>query len=192
MSVTQRTKLLSLIALFLLPTIASFIAFHYFPPSNTSNYGALISPVIVLQQTPVVRLDAGKEPIADSFRGKWLMITRDSGLCEGACQKKLHAMRQARLILGRDQDRVLRIVLVDDDIPPSLPLQNTYEGTVWISAKSLPWLAALPVLPDDKTGRGSIYAADTLGNIFMRYSADPDIKRLSNDIQRVLKASQIG
>jgi hypothetical protein len=120
------------------------------------------------------------------------MITRDSGLCEGACQKKLHAMRQARLILGRDQDRVLRIVLVDDDIPPSLPLQNTYEGTVWISAKSLPWLAALPVLPDDKTGRGSIYAADTLGNIFMRYSADPDIKRLSNDIQRVLKASQIG
>jgi hypothetical protein len=189
---TQRTKFLLLVALFIVPTIASFIAFYFFPPSKTTNYGTLISPVIVFPQAPTIRLDAGKDPLVPSLRGKWLMITRDSGLCQAACQKKLYAMRQARLILGRDQDRVLRVVLVDDDVPPALSLQNTYEGTVWISAKSHPWLVALPSSPEDASGRGSIYAVDTLGNLFMRYTGDPDIKRLSNDIQRVLKASQIG
>jgi hypothetical protein len=189
---TQRTKFLLLVALFILPTIASFIAFYFFPPGKTTNYGTLISPVVVLSQVPLVRLDAGKEPIDPGLRGKWLLLTRDSGLCEAACQKKLYVMRQGRLILGREQERVLRVVLVDDDVPPSAALQAAYEGTIWISAKSLPWLAALPVATNDDTGRNSIYAVDTLGNIFMRYPVDPDIKKFSNDLQRVLKASQIG
>ena len=188
----QRTKFLLLVALFVVPTIASFTAFYFFPPSRTTNYGTLISPVVALPQVPLVRLDAGKELITGGLRGKWLMVTRDSGLCEAACQKKLYTMRQARLILGREQDRVQRIVLVDDDVLPSAELQSSYEGTIWISARSLSWLAALPAAPDDASGRGSIYAVDTLGNVFMRYAADPDIKRFSNDIQRVLKASQIG
>ena len=67
-----------------------------------------------------------------------------------------------------------------------------FEGTIWVSAKSLPWLAALPTETGDVSGRNAIYAVDTLGNVFMRYSADPDIKRFANDFQRVLKASQIG
>lgn len=189
---TPRAKFLLLVALFVLPTIASFIVFYFFPPTKATNYGTLISPVVNLQQAALVRLDQGAEPVTPGLRGKWLMITRDSGLCEAACQKKLYAMRQARLILGRDQDRVLRVVLVDDDVPPNSSLQSTYEGTIWISAKSQPWLAALPAPSDAMSGRSFIYAADTMGNIFMRYSADPDIKRFSNDIQRVLKASQIG
>jgi len=189
---TQRTKLLLLVGLFTVPTIASFIAFYFFPPGKTTNYGELISPVVVLPDVPLVRLDAGTESIAPGLRGKWLMVTRDSGLCEAECQKKLHAMRQARLILGREQDRVLRVILVDDAVSPSAQLQDAYRGTIWISAKSLPWMAALPAAPDDASGRNSIYAVDTLGNVFMRYTADPDIKRFSNDIQRVLKASQIG
>ena len=189
---TPRTKFMLLIGLFLVPTAASFIVFYFFPPGKTTNYGTLISPVIALPQSRLARLDAGTQSLTPSLRGKWLIVTRDSGRCEADCQKKLHVMRQARLILGREQDRVLRVVLVDDDVPPSDALQETYDGTIWIAARTLPWLAALPAGSDDPTGRSSIYAVDTLGNIFMRYSAEPDIKRLSNDLQRVLKASQIG
>lgn len=189
---TPRTKFLMLIGLFLVPTIASFVVFYAFPPSRTTNYGTLISPVVALSQISLDRIDAGKQPMPSSLRGKWLMVTRDSGHCAAACQKKLYAMRQARLILGREQDRVLRVVLVDDNVPPSAELQNAFEGTIWISAAALPWLAALPAANDDATGRRSIYAVDTLGNIFMRYGADPDIKKFANDIMRVLKASQIG
>ena len=189
---THRTRLMLLFAMFILPTIASFVVFYFFPPAKTSNYGNLIVPVVVLPEIQLARLGDGIEPISPGLRGKWLMVTRDSGQCEEACRKKLYAMRQARLILGREQDRVLRIVLVDDDVVPAVQLQNEFAGTIWISAKTSSRLSALPAAPDDHSGRSAIYAVDTLGNVFMRYGADPDIKKFSHDIQRVLKASQIG
>lgn len=189
---SQRTKFLLLVAIFLVPTLASFVAFYFFPPTKTTNYGTLISPVVSLAAEPMVRLDTGIVAPTPGLRGKWLIVTRDSGVCEDTCRKKLYAMRQARLILGREQDRVLRVVLVDDDVRPAESLQKEYEGTIWLSTKALSWLAVLPRAADDAAGRNSIYAVDTQGNVFMRYTAEPDIKKFSNDLRRVLKASQIG
>lgn len=189
---SQRAKFLLLIAIFTLPTIASFVVFYFFPPDKSNNYGELVRPVVVLPAVPLSRLEGQAGVITDGLRGKWLLVTRDSGLCEDACRKKLYAMRQARQILGREQDRLLRVVLVDDDVVPSDKLQAEFEGTLWLSAKNLPWISLMPGEKEVTSARSSIFAVDTLGNLFMRYSSDPDIKRLSNDLKRVLKASQIG
>lgn len=194
---SPRTKFVMIFLLFSVPFIASTITFLVWKPSVTNNYGELLSPVIALPEAKLVRLNvenasdiANKELIEKSLRGKWLMLTRDSGACETACQKKLYAMRQARLSIGREQDRVVRVVLVDDDVAPSAALLAEFQGTIWISAKALPWLAKLPSAAAD--GRNHLYGVDTLGNVFIRYSADPDIKRMMKDFQQVLKASQIG
>jgi len=64
---------------------------------------------------------------------------------------------------------------------PSPQLLSEFDGTVWLSAKSAPLLGMLPAAAEDASGRAAIYAVDTMGNLFMRYSADPDIKKLSND-----------
>lgn len=189
---SQRAKFLLLLTLFIVPTIASFVVFYFFPPSKTSNYGTLIAPVVALPEINLPRRDASVEPMPAGLRGKWLLVTRDSGDCGATCQQKIYAMRQSRLILGREQDRVLRVVLVDDDARPPEQLQREFEGTIWLSAKDSPLLRVLPAAADDPNGRAAIYAVDTMGNLFMRYSPDADIKKLSNDLQRVLKASQIG
>jgi cytochrome oxidase Cu insertion factor (SCO1/SenC/PrrC family) len=185
-----------LMALFALPTLASFVAFYLFPPTKTSNYGELISPVVNLPQLPLSVEDGTDAPEGagvQALRGKWLIVTRDSGACEAACEQKLFAMRQSRLIVGREMDRVVRVVLVDDDSKPSDTLIKRYRGTAWVSAKSLPWLAKLPAPPQDASnGRNFFYAVDPLGNVFMRYASDADVKLLAKDLQRVLKASQIG
>jgi hypothetical protein len=190
---SPRTKFVMIFLLFSVPFIASTITFLVWKPSVTNNYGELLSPVVALPEAKLVRVDgdiANKELIEKSLRGKWLMITRDSGACETACQKKLYAMRQARLSIGREQDRVVRVVLVDDDVAPSAALVKEFQGTIWVSAKALPWLAKLP--SSDANARNHLYGVDTLGNLFIRYNADPDIKRMMKDFQRVLKASQIG
>jgi hypothetical protein len=190
---SPRTKFVMIFLLFSVPFIASTITFLVWKPSVTNNYGELFSPIIALPETKLVRIDgdtANKELIEKSLRGKWLMLTRDSGACETACQKKLYAMRQARLSIGREQDRVVRVVLVDDDIAPGAALVKEFQGTIWISAKALPWLAKLPSAEAD--ARNNLYGVDTLGNVFIRYNADPDIKRMMKDFQQVLKASQIG
>jgi hypothetical protein len=191
---SPRTKFVLIFLLFSVPFVASTVVYLFYKPTVTRNYGELISPAIPLPDAKLNVLDAGKVEaglLEKSLRGKWLMLTRDSGACEAACRKKLYAMRQARLILGREQDRVVRVILVDDDIVPSPQLLQDFQGTVWVAAKSSPWLAALPVAKD-ADARSHIYGVDTLGNAFIRYGADPDIKRLMRDFQLVLKASQIG
>ncbi len=202
---SPRQKFVMIFLIFSIPFVGSTIAFFFWTPTKTNNYGELLSPVMTLPETKLAYLNADgadKEVAERALRGKWLMLTRDSGACEAACQKKLYAMRQARLVIGREQDRVLRVVLVDDDVMPSDALQKQFVGTIWISAKSSPWLAVLPkskkseksetgAATDSDTADG-IYGVDTIGNIFIRYSVDPDIKRMSADFQKVLKASQIG
>ena len=193
---SPRTKLLLMMALFALPTLASFAAFYWFPPTKTSNYGELISPVINLPQLPMAIRDGTDAPQGaheQGLRGKWLIITRDSGACDAPCEQKLFAMRQSRLIVGREMDRVVRVVLIDDDVTPSDELIKRYQGTAWITAKTMPWLSKLPMPTQDPgNGRAFFYAVDPLGNIFMRYGADADVKLIAKDLQRVLKASQIG
>lgn len=193
---SPRTKLALMMALFAIPTFASFMAFYWFPPTKTSNYGELITPVVNLPALPlgvVDGADAAKDAGREGLRGKWLIVTRDSGACEAACERKLFAMRQTRLIVGREMDRVVRVMLVDDDIKPNEELIKRYQGTAWVSAKSLAWLSKFPTPAQDTTnGRAFFYAVDPLGNIFMRYGADADVKLIAKDLQRVLKASQIG
>jgi cytochrome oxidase Cu insertion factor (SCO1/SenC/PrrC family) len=188
---TPRTKFLLLLALFILPTIASFIAFYFLPPPAPTNYGQLITPAIPLPEVTPRRLDVAKEEVPPTLRGKWLIVTRDRGACDERCRMKLAAMRQSRLVLGRDQDRVLRVVLVDDDVSPAAGTQKEFEGSLWLSAKSFAWISLLPV-PKDADPYGFIYLVDPLGNAFMRYGDAPDIKLMANDLRRVLKASQIG
>lgn len=193
---SPRTKLALMMALFALPTLASFTAFYLLPPTKTSNYGQLISPVVNLPQLPLSVADGGDAPknvIEQGLRGKWLLVTRDGGTCDTVCEQKLLAMRQSRLIVGRELDRVVRVVLIDDDDMPSELLMKRYQGTVWIMAKSLSWLTKLPSPPQSVgSSRAAIYAVDPLGNIFMQYAVDADAKLIAKDLQRVLKASQIG
>jgi hypothetical protein len=38
----------------------------------------------------------------------------------------------------------------------------------------------------------NIYLIDPLGNIVLRFPADPDIKRMAKDLERLLRVSRIG
>lgn len=196
----HRVKLVAICAVFTVPLIAAAVAFFLLPPAKSMNYGALVQPVIALPEVPAPLAIAGdfgdgkQVNIDRGLRGKWLMVMQDSSACAERCQKKLYAMRQARTIIGREQDRLMRVVLLTDDGQPSAELQAAYKGTVWVKARDHPWLAALAKLNADNPQKSSdeIYGVDTLGNLFIRYQHDADIKLMVRDFNRVMKASQIG
>jgi cytochrome oxidase Cu insertion factor (SCO1/SenC/PrrC family) len=196
MTLSPRTKFVLMFVLFAMPIVASYLMFFFWKPTTTNNFGELIRPVITL---PEEKFDAqeGRDAPAGSaakgYRGKWLIVTRDSGACDAVCTAKLYTMRQARLLVSKDLDRVARVMLIDDGIPVSEKLKQDFAGMGLVSAKSSSWLAKLPRAADDATGgRGYIYAVDPMGNLFMRYRSDEDIKELAADLRRVLKASQLG
>ena len=115
------------------------------------------------------------------------MVASDSGECPAACRDKLAAMRQVRLALGREADRVDRVFVVDDVKRPGPGLLEEFSGTrVALTPKGL----AIP--GGAANDRAHIYLVDPHGNVMLRWPAGADRKRMLGDMKRLLKASQIG
>ena len=183
-----RLKLVLLGAVFAAPVAFSYIAYIFWKPEKLGNFGELLNPPVLVTETLVRDLEGKVFPLK-TLGGKWLLIQSDSRACEMACQKKLNGMRQAHLALGKNQDRVRRISLTDDGQPDDHVLQPGRDGLLWLDATGSTLLRLLPAAPSP---RDHIYVIDPLGNLFMRYPKDIDVKAIVKDMERLLKASQIG
>jgi hypothetical protein len=177
-----RRTLLLLALVVIAPVIASYSAYYFFPREQRTNYGELLAtPAPALAGT---RADG--QPFALSqLRGKWVLVAGAPGACAASCAGALHATRQARTIQGREMERVQRVWLVLDDVmpDPALLAQHLDLMVVHVPRSTA---AALPA------GADRIYLVDPLGNLVLAFPADPDIRKLAKDIERVLKASRIG
>lgn len=150
-------------------------------PASTTNYGDLIQPPIVL---------AEEATVPTGMRGRWTLLMPVRGECGDACRQRLDEVRDVRLVLGAEADRVGRLLL--SDVAPAGPawyaerhpgLTVVAPGTagwepLWASTESL----AVP----------GLYLVDPLGNIMMAYPPNPDQKRLLKDLKKLLKLSRIG
>jgi cytochrome oxidase Cu insertion factor (SCO1/SenC/PrrC family) len=180
-----RARLLLIAALFLTPIVASFLVYRFGSVQPTANYGELIPPSTITSQP--FGLASGGHFSFDHLRGRWTMVASDSGTCPAACAEKLTTLRQVRLALGRNASRVERVFVVDDLNRPGAAAMQPFEGTVVALTPpgvSLPLSAA--------NDRAHIYLVDPNGNVMLRWPAAADRKRMLKDLERLLKASQIG
>jgi len=182
-----RRTLLMLALVCAAPVVASYLAYYWFRPAGHVNYGELLDAKPVREMVGTLA-DGGKFRLSD-YRGRWLFLVVDSTACEAACQHKLYATRQARTIQGREQDRVVRIWLqANDASAPSTDLLAQHPGLVSARTDAAQWAE----LPGAGGPTQNIYLIDPLGNIVLRYPADPDIRRMAKDLERLLRASRIG
>jgi len=181
-----RAKFLALAALFALPIAASILAWKFMQPQPTANYGALLLPPAALP-TQSFETPQGKPFVFTGLEGKWMLVASDSGECPVACLQKLVTMRQVRLALGRNAGRVERIFVVDDLKRPAPAAFDDFAGMTVALAP-----AGLNLAPGLARDRAHIYLVDPRGNVMMRWPAGADGKRMLGDLQRLLKASQIG
>jgi hypothetical protein len=172
MRLTPRTKLVLLAALFALPIVGSVTAYVFFPPAPTANYGELLLPPA----------PAPTELIG--MRERWILVTWDRAPCEAACVAKITAMRQVRLALGRNASRVDRVLLLGRAEGRPEPPEG-FEGMVVIGSGGVPHGGLIG-------DAAHIYLVDPNGNVMMRWPAPPEMKRMLKDLERLLKASQIG
>ena len=181
-----RAKLVGLASLFLLPIAASIVAYNVVEPGKTSNFGELLLPPASITAQPFERPGGGTFGFRD-LAGKWVLVASDSGACPQSCRDKLATLRQVRLALGRNAARVERVFVVDDIEPPEAGIAAEFAGMV--VAMTPRGLAVPAGVAND---RAHIYLVDPRGNVMMRWPAGADRKRMLGDLQRLLKASQIG
>ena len=180
-----RAKLLAIMGLFALPIVASTLAYWLYRPEGSSNYGELLPPAPVTAAR-FLRPDGTAFEFAE-LRGKWSLIVSDAGACPESCRSKLTLVRQVRLMLGRNAPRVARVFVADDSRPVDAAALGPFEGTVFIAP---PVGTALPLAAVND--RAHVYLVDPLGNVMMRFPADAEPRRMLKDLERLLKASQVG
>ena len=186
MNLGPRGKLLLIVACFGLPIAASYLAYYFSNPEPTGNYGELLLPPARITPQPFARLDEGAWSFAE-LRGRWILAASDSGACPATCIDKLTTIRQVQLALGRKASRVARVFVVDDLRRPDAAALQAFEG---MAVAITPTGMHLP--PGAANDRAHIYLVDPNGNVMMRWPAAAEPKRMLKDLDRLLKASQIG
>ncbi len=181
------TSLWLMIALTATPVAASYLLYYFWSPGHTVNYGDLIEPRPL--PDPALALADGAPFRLSQLKGKWALVSIDSGKCEARCNEKLLYMRQLRLTQGKNADRVERVWLISDDAVPRAETVSQYQGT-WLVRARAPGLLGL--FPTKGEASDHIYLVDPLGNLMMRFPRDPDPRLMIKDLARLLKASQIG
>lgn len=102
-----RRTLWLILAVCAAPVIASFATYYVFPGRTAANYGELLPT----QPAPALagRTAEGRDWTLADERGRWVVIVASRAPCDRACEGRLYASRQARLLQGREQERVRRV-----------------------------------------------------------------------------------
>jgi hypothetical protein len=183
----SKASLWLMVAVAAAPVAASYLTYYFWPPARTVNYGALIEPRPL--PDPHLALADGMPFQLSRLRGKWVLVSVDSGRCDARCERKLLYLRQLRLTQGKDMERVERAWLISDDAPLRSDALAPYRGTWLVRAAGTGLLEAFPA---PEAASDHIYVIDPLGNLMMRFPRDPEPGRMIKDLTRLLKASRVG
>ena len=155
-----------------------------FQPAGRTNNGDLLQPAIPIAD------ELPDSSLLDNIAGRWLLIYNNSGACEDACKRALYILRQSRLTLGNDMDRLGRVLLRSESAPDTVVPGENYAGTIILIDEALgEWLqdkrpeAAAP---------GGYFLVDPLGNLVMYFSPEIDPGAMLDDIEHLLELSRIG
>lgn len=175
--------------------LAAYLYFFNLVPVGVTNYGELVEPQRDIPPAQALALqDLEGEPFdLQSLKGRWLMISADSGDCGDSCAKKLFIKRQTHASTGKQIHRIARVWLILDDEPVPTLVIRAYEGMLMLRANRQQ-VAAFLALPDGVASglEKHIWVVDPRGHLMMRFPEEPDPMKLRKDIGRLLHNSRIG
>ena len=159
------------------PFVSAWVAYYFIKPQGGSSYGQL------LETRPLAPL-ALSAADAEKWAGKWRLVTPVDAECATECRESLHASRQARTMLGRERERLIRVVISAKGLDATLLAEHP-DLIVFATPAPLPdtWQALL---------KRGVFLVDPLGNQVVVWPKNPDIKKLNQDLARLLRASRIG
>lgn len=193
-----RGALLGLAALFFVPLLGAFWLYYAggWRPAGSTNHGELITPARPLAASPLQRWD-GTAATDGLLRGKWTLLYIDDGACATPqCRQALWTLRQTRLLLAEDMDRVQRVFVAEAGCCDREYLTHEHPGLIVLTPPaSSPtidaaraWIDGFPRI----AGQPQVFIIDPLGNLMMRFDLRQNPKGLKSDLEKLLKLSHIG
>lgn len=153
-------------------------------PEGRTNHGALLEPIISIGES------LPGSSIIEHGKGHWRLVYANDGACGVECEFALYTLRQSRLMLGKEMDRLERIFLHGDTAPDTVLLAEQHAGLISIRDDDLS--ALLQKRKPAELSAGGYFLVDPLGNLVMYFHPDIDPSDMVEDIKRLLKHSRIG
>ena len=178
---------------------------------GTANNGDLVQPPRQLENTAFIS-DTGAEVHWSDLEAQWTLLVPVVGSrCDVACSERLYFTRQIHIALGREFNRVRRVMVLEqplaavrvDSQPEATEAGNTAgsvilnEPLVEYAQREQRGLRILETAPDNITALFSEisqdpnhwYLVDSAGWVMMRYNDSIDYKSVLKDLKFLLKNS---
>jgi cytochrome oxidase Cu insertion factor (SCO1/SenC/PrrC family) len=183
----SRLILLGVALVFIIPIFVSWylVFFSDFKKGDGGTQkGELISPVIPLGEPEVFNL---KSKTIESINGKWTLLFFVENECNQLCEDKLYQLRQIRLALGKDRDKVDRL-LVSKNKQQWSQYTNSFNGQKYIDPTSRDYNRLIKKF-NDYAGLDlkATYLIDPYGFLMMKYPQDDNPMGTIKDIERLIK-----
>ena len=187
-----------LVVLFALPFGLSWVLFNYTEFGRgdaTTSHGQLIMPPRLLTDAQLFDPD---ELSNKSFhlREKWSLVYLVNGDCETGCEQNLYRMRQIRLAMGKDADRVQRVLINFGAKPVKFNhrQKQDYSGQLFLhDSDNTGFVAQFRLSDEDAPATaGRLYIVDPRGFLMMSYSPDADPAGIIKDLKHLLRYSRVG
>lgn len=181
----------TLMALLFFGPLAVAIVMYYvggpqWRPSGSIAHGVLLTQPRALPTGVMLMADG---TTAD-FGGKWSLLYVGRGDCDDPCKEALYRTRQVRRALGKEMSRVQRFFISTSGAPNPGFLAADHPGLLLMTDGLAARDAVLTTLGE--FSEGDVFIADPLGNVVLRFPPGTAMKDMHEDLQLLLKASQIG
>lgn len=193
---SNRFKLLAILALFVAPLVLAALMFSgKLPPlsGETVNQGKLIDPPVPLDWESA---RTGEDATgASELAGSWVILLPLPDTCTRECVLKIIGLRQVHRAAGREQHRIRLALLTEIPVPESARQHylEIYDQFMLLSDPNHVLWSSLGAAAEqneiDSTTLTS-YLVDPLGNIMMAYDMADSETRMSKDLKRLLTWSK--
>ncbi len=186
-----RLVLLALFVVFFLPIFLAFalnVELPHWFPFGRSNHGQLVVPSERLDTSALSAVDGA--PVGEALlQGKWTLLYVEPSACLAECDRAVYRMRQGRYAMGKDMERVQRLVVAHRSFAKDAAEKlRASDPALNVVAAAPSWTGRS--LPGGK--EAEIYIIDPQGYLVMWYRGDASPSGLIKDLKRLLKISKIG
>lgn len=193
-----RLTVILMVLLFVVPVGAAIVLHSIegsWRPGKSVNFGQLVTPVRALENLQLTTTDS-KAFTEKDLQGVWTLFYIDSDDCNEQCQDNLYKIRQSRLGMGGEKERIQRVMLLTDSskLDAMKTLLDQHYGMKVVTAddlaavlKNFEFENELPAISSQR-----IYLIDPHGYLMMRYKAEQGPHDLVKDLGRLLKYSKLG
>jgi len=171
---------------------------------GTANHGELIDPPRSVTDV-IFQHEGVAETLWQDLPAKWrLLVVQRGEVCDAICQQQLYQTRQIHLALGKDFNRVGRVVL-SNTAPKAVtvtpePAQGSSTASlsdwlaqehVGVTALTVPSDRLTTLTPEVLKSPAQWYVVDPAGWIMMRVSDELYYKDVISDLRFLLKNSGV-